>query len=388
MAQGGHGPARPLLRHRRRGRLDPHRRGPHAADHLGAVVRGGEPLVRGVREDRPHPRVGCRLRGRREEAHRRRARTGHREGRGLPRHRQPLRVGEHPAHLVPQQLDQGAGALQARQRLRRDERRGDDRRRAHRAHPRRASLQRGHPPGDRGEGGRSGQGREPDPRHRHAAELLPPVRQARRHDRYGRDRGRRVHVDVQARRRADPHQQADDPQGSVRPRVQERGGQVRAGGRRHRRATQGRSARARRNGQRREERVPLAPAGEEGHQARGPEREESRSRGRDRRPSRASRRGHRRDQHGRPWYRHHARRQRRVPRGAGDEGEGARPARDPRRVRGRVGRGLRGDARTGRRRGAGRARGRRSLRAGNRAPRVASHRQPAARTLGAPGRPR
>ena len=48
------------------------------------------------------------LRGRREEAHRRRARARHREGRGLPRHRQPLRVGEHPAHLVPQQLDQGA----------------------------------------------------------------------------------------------------------------------------------------------------------------------------------------------------------------------------------------------------------------------------------------
>ena len=31
----GAGPARPLLRDRRRGRLDPHRRGPHAADHLG-----------------------------------------------------------------------------------------------------------------------------------------------------------------------------------------------------------------------------------------------------------------------------------------------------------------------------------------------------------------
>ena len=50
---------------------------------------------------------GHRLRGRREEAHRRRARARHREGRGLPRHRQPLRVGEHPADLVPQQLHQG-----------------------------------------------------------------------------------------------------------------------------------------------------------------------------------------------------------------------------------------------------------------------------------------
>ncbi len=31
-----HGPARPRLRHRRRGRLDPHRRGPHPAHHLRA----------------------------------------------------------------------------------------------------------------------------------------------------------------------------------------------------------------------------------------------------------------------------------------------------------------------------------------------------------------
>ncbi len=31
---GGHGPARPFLRHRRRSRLDPDRRGAHAADHL------------------------------------------------------------------------------------------------------------------------------------------------------------------------------------------------------------------------------------------------------------------------------------------------------------------------------------------------------------------
>ncbi len=73
-----------------------------------------------------------------------------------------------------------------RQGLRRHERRGADRRRAHRPHPRRPPLQRGHAPGDRGQGGRAGQGREPDPRHGHPAELLPPLRQALRHDRYGR----------------------------------------------------------------------------------------------------------------------------------------------------------------------------------------------------------
>ena len=54
------------------------------------------------------------------------------------------------------------------------------------------------------------QGREPDPGHDHAAELLPAVRQALRHDRHGHDRGRRVQADLQARRRADPDQPADD----------------------------------------------------------------------------------------------------------------------------------------------------------------------------------
>ena len=45
---------------------------------------------------------------------------------------------------------------------------------------------RGPPPGRRGQGGREDQGGEPDPRHDHAPELLPHVRQARRHDRHGR----------------------------------------------------------------------------------------------------------------------------------------------------------------------------------------------------------
>ena len=42
---------------------------------------------------------------------------------------------------------------------------------------RRSPLQRGHPPGHRGQGGRGRQGREPDPRHGDAAELLPVLRQ-------------------------------------------------------------------------------------------------------------------------------------------------------------------------------------------------------------------
>ena len=100
---------------------------------------------------------------------------------------------------LPQQRDQGQGAVQARQGLRRAGRRGDDRRRAHRPDARRPPVQRGHAPGDRGQGGRADQGGEPDPRHDHAAELLPHVRQARRDDRYGHHRGRGVPGHLRAR---------------------------------------------------------------------------------------------------------------------------------------------------------------------------------------------
>ena len=100
-------PARPQLRDRRRGRLDPHRRGPHAADHLRPRLRRRQPLVRRVRQGRPPPAGRARLRGRREEAHGRRPGARHRARRGLPRHRQPVRVAEHAAHRVPQQRHQG-----------------------------------------------------------------------------------------------------------------------------------------------------------------------------------------------------------------------------------------------------------------------------------------
>src|SRR3712207_7748890 len=48
--------------------------------------------------------------------------------------------------------------------------------------------------------------REPDARHDHPPELLPPLRQALRHDRHRPDRGGRVRPDLQARRGADPDQ--------------------------------------------------------------------------------------------------------------------------------------------------------------------------------------
>ena len=187
---GRAGPARPQLRHRRRGRLDPRRRGPYAADHL-RPRRPGHQVVRRLRQAGHAPDQGRggqpaqghrgdrRLRGRREEAHRRHPRARCRQGRGLAGHRQPLRVGEHPARRLPEQRHQGQGTLQERQGLRRHRRRSHDRRRAHRPYPRRPPLQRGHAPGDRGEGRGGHQGREPDARHDHPAELLPPVRQAR-----------------------------------------------------------------------------------------------------------------------------------------------------------------------------------------------------------------
>ena len=93
-------PARARLRDRRRGRLDPHRRGAHAADHLRPHA-GRGPLVRRVRQDRAHADAGRRLRDRREEAHHLGARARHHQGRGPPRHRQPLRLGQHPADLLP-----------------------------------------------------------------------------------------------------------------------------------------------------------------------------------------------------------------------------------------------------------------------------------------------
>ena len=236
------GAARPPLRDRRRGRLDPHRRGPHAADHQ-RPVRPGHQVVRRVRPHHPAPGEGRRLRGRREEAHRRDHRVGRREGRGPARHRQPLRVGQHLAGGLPQQRPEGARALPQGQGVRRHGRRGAHRRRAHRPRARRPPLQRGHAPGDRGQGGGGDQGREPDARHDHPPELLPPVLQARRHDRHRRHRGRGVQPDLQARRRRDPDQPRPAARRRARRRLQERAGQVRRGRRGHRREARGRASR-------------------------------------------------------------------------------------------------------------------------------------------------
>jgi hypothetical protein len=59
--------------------------------------------------------------------------------------------------------------------------------------------------------------REPDARLHHLPELLPPLRQAGRHDRHGRHRGLRVPADLRPGGGGHPHPPADDAQGHGRP---------------------------------------------------------------------------------------------------------------------------------------------------------------------------
>ena len=221
------GPARPPLLHRRRGGLDPDRRGPDAAHHLGPGRRRGAALLQ-VRQHRPRPASGRGLRGRRAQAHRLADRGGDREGRAGARHRQPLRRrGPEPRPPAPGR-PAGQGAVQARQGLHHRRRRGEDRRRVHRPHPRGPALVRGPPPGRRGQGGREDQGGEPDPRHRHPPELLPHVREARGDDGYGPHRGRRVRLHLRPPGGAGPHQPEQRPPRPGRSHLQDRGRQVRA----------------------------------------------------------------------------------------------------------------------------------------------------------------
>ena len=141
-----------------------------------------------------------------------------------------------------------------------------------------------------------------------------------------------------------PTNVAGRPRRRERLHLQDEGGEVRRGRPRHQGAAREGPAGARRHDRRRDVRVPLAAADARGDHAQRPEREGARARGRDHQGRGPARRGHDRDEHGRPRRRHQARRRRR--------------------------------------------RGRRPLRARHRAPRVAPDRQPAARPLGPPGRPR
>ena len=221
------GPARARVRDRGRGRQHPDRRGAHAADHLRGARTGRGPVreVRapGAADDRRRDSHGhgsadeeavhgrLRLRDRREAEDGVGHRAGRRQGRELPRHRPSVPRGERAPGQPPDPGAARRGAVQAGSGLRSDRRRGQDHRRVHRAHPRRAALVGGSAPGDRGQGGGAHPGGEPDARDDHLPELLPPVRQARRYDRNGADRGDRVHEDIRAAGRAGADEHADGP---------------------------------------------------------------------------------------------------------------------------------------------------------------------------------
>ena len=218
--------AQPHLRDRGRGRLDPRRRGADAADHL----RRARDRRAGLRRLRAHRAHAERLPAAEGAARRRPGRgpdpgrdrlplrrevqdggadgVRDREGRARARDRQPLRPAQRPARQPPEPGAEGAGALPARRRLRRPGRRGEDRRRVHRPDHGRAPLVGGPPPGRRGEGGRADPGGARHPGDDHAPELLPPLREARRDDRYGEDRGEGVRRDLRHARRRDPDQPA------------------------------------------------------------------------------------------------------------------------------------------------------------------------------------
>ena len=146
-------PARPALRDRRRGRLDPDRRGAHAADHL----RPGRRVAGAVHQGQPH-RPAADPAGRRKKA---RATTGStrrasrctcpRPARNTPRSccarpascrrgRQPVRRAQPRRRAPPQRRAARACDLPARRRLHRARRRSDHRRRIHRPHAGRAAA--------------------------------------------------------------------------------------------------------------------------------------------------------------------------------------------------------------------------------------------------------
>ena len=307
-----------------------------------AGVPAAEGAARRRRGRGPDP-GGDRLPLRREVQDGRGARGRDREGRARAAAREPLRRAERPARQPPEPGAEGAGALPARRRLRRPGRRGEDRRRVHRPHHGRAPLVGGPAPGGRGEGGRADPGGARHPRDDHAPELLPPLREARRHDRYREDRGEGVRRDLRHARRRDPDQRAGRPRRQERLHLQDGRGQVLGGRRGHQGAPREGAARPRRHDRGRDLRVHLRAAEPRGDPAQRAEREGARARGGDHQGRGPAGRGHDRDEHGRPRRRHQARR--------------------------------------------GRGRARRAVRARHRAPRGAPHRQPAPRPLRPPGRP-
>ena len=198
---------------------------------------------RGARDDRRLPR--------RREAQ---DRAAHRDA-AWPRPRRCSRTGScrtRPGSTTRSNMPllhhihQGAArahAVQARRRLHDQGRPGRHRRRVHRPPDAGPALERRAAPGRGSEGEGQDRAREPDARDHHLPELLPQVQEALRHDRHGRDRGRRVRQDLQARRHRRAAEPAARAQGRAGQRLPDRAREVRRDPQRHRREAGDRAGR-------------------------------------------------------------------------------------------------------------------------------------------------
>ena len=155
-----------------------------------------------------------RLRGRREAAHGDADRSRHGEDRNPAARRRPAqgRIAVRRRERLGRPPHQSGAArpfaVQPRQGLHRPRRRGHHHRRVHRPHDAGPALFRRPAPGAGSQGARAGSAGKPDAGLDHLPELFPDVRQARRHDRYGADRSRRIVRHLQARGRGNPDQRA------------------------------------------------------------------------------------------------------------------------------------------------------------------------------------
>ncbi len=226
--------ARPQLRHRRRGRFDPDRRGADAADHLGPLDRQVRAVPHGRRADPGADRRA--LQDRRKAA---RQATFTEEGnefleQQLARTRHPaaradaVRPGIDHARPPRQPGAAGAQAVPEGQGIHRPQRRGDADRRIHRPDDDGPAAVGRAASGDRGQGRRRDPARERDAGLGDLPELLPPLRQAGRHDRHRGDRGRGIPRDLQAGRGRGADQPADRPQRRTRPRLSHRAREIRS----------------------------------------------------------------------------------------------------------------------------------------------------------------
>jgi hypothetical protein len=155
------------------------------ANNSAGHLRDGEPGAPGAA---PRPR----LRDRREGAQRAADRRGRRPHREAAQLQEPVLAGEQRAAAPREPGPAGARAVQEGRQLHRRERRDRHHRRVSRPQDGGPALVRRAAPGDRGQGGGGDPAGEPDPRDDHVSELLSHVRQAGRHDRHGRHRGRGV----------------------------------------------------------------------------------------------------------------------------------------------------------------------------------------------------